>query len=189
MEAVIAAVVSAVVSLGVALITYRQSRRDSEAKERQLAESVTSELIRQRIAPYTEFMKGLTCASSQHDLVPGLGVDALQKLLDLIQGAIYGPIGLLATHETRQLILHVRAGCYLYQQKAVDHYSFMLRVWALHLSLRSDLGIQQPEWESAVEKVRRSTNSDFTRWEDLVKAYPWERLLVHSKDKLPAEAR
>ena len=65
----------------------------------------------------------------------------------------------------------------------------MLRVWALHLSLRSDLGIRQPEWESAVEKARKTPNGDFSEWAALVKAYPWERLLVHSTNKLETERK
>ena len=95
MEAVLAAIVSAIVSLTVALISFRQSRRDTEMRERQLAESVTSELIRQRIAPYSDFMAGMTCVSSKHDTVQGFDREHIHQLVEVIQSAIYGPIGLL----------------------------------------------------------------------------------------------
>ena len=190
MDIVLAAVISAAVSMTVAFLAYRQSRLDIEVKQHQLSESVTAELIRQRVAPYTDLMKGMECASSCHDTVTELGTQSIDQLARVIQKAVYGQVGLLATHETRQLILHVRAGCVLYTSRGITHSQLMLRLWALHLSLRSDLGIHQPDWETAVDKIQKKTAvSDFTKWEDLVKSYPWERLVVHSRDKLPSEAR
>lgn len=182
---IIAALIGASVPTFIAIVAYLQWRRDFELKSRQLSEAVTAELIGQRIGPYTELMQELRLGSSHHDTVSGMSAETIERLFDILQSAIYGATGLLATHETRQLMLHARSGCILYKRKAIDYQQLMLRLWALHLSLRSDLGIHQPEWESTVEKVQTATNiDDFTKWEDLVRYYPWERLLVHSADRI-----
>jgi len=184
---IIAALIGASVGIIVAGAAYVQWRRNFELMSRQLSEDVTTELITQRVIPYIEFMENLRIASSGHDTVTELSTEAVSQLLDTLQDAIYGAVGLLASHETRQLILHTRGGCILYQQKAIEHGRLMLRFWGLHLSLRSDLGIHQPEWESAVEKILHNSNTeDFTKWEELVRYYPWERLLVHSVDESTA---
>lgn len=184
---IVAALIGASVGIMVAGAAYIQWRHGFELMSRKLSEDVTTELITQRVAPYTEFMKNLRMASSDHDTVTEMSTETVDRLFDMLQDAIYGAVGLLASHETRQLILHARGGCILYQRKVINHNQLMLRFWGLHLSLRSDLGIHQPEWESSVEKVLHNSDiKDFTKWEELVRHYPWERLLVHSADELAA---
>ncbi len=185
---IIAALIGASVGIIVAGAAYIQWKRNFELMSRQLSEDVTTELITQRVIPYTEFMKNLRMASSDHDTITEMSAETVDQLFDTLQDAVYGAVGLLASHETRQLILHARGGCILYQRKVIDHSRLMLRFWGLHLSLRSDLGIHQPEWESAVDKILHNSNiKDFTKWEELVRYYPWERLLVHSADELAAD--
>lgn len=182
---IISALIGASVGIIVAGAAYIQWKRNFELMSRQLSEDVTTELISQRVAPYTEFMKNLRMFSSSHDTVTELSTEITNRLFDTLQDAVYGAVGLLASHETRQLILHARGGCVLYQRKAIDHSQLMLRLWGLHLSLRSDLGIHQPEWASAVERIlHNSSTEDFTKWEELVRYYPWERLSVHSVDEI-----
>jgi hypothetical protein len=62
-------------------------------------------------------------------------------------------------------------------EKKASYVEMQLRLWALHLSLRSDLGNSQPAWFSEIERVR----TDATRRQEkpianLVESYPWENL-------------
>jgi hypothetical protein len=159
----------------IAIIAYLQWRRDFELTSRQLQEGVTAELIRQRIKPYTELMRRLRIASAVLDRVQALDEEKAATLLDTLQDAIYGPVGLLATHETRQLILFAREGCLCYQEGLLTHKLLMFRLWSIHLSLRSDLGIVQPQWDTAVDKIQHRTNPDEqVIWQELPELYPWE---------------
>lgn len=176
---VAAALIGASVPTIIAIIAYLQWRRDFEQTARQLQEGVAAELIRQRIEPYTDLMRRLRAASSMQDRVEELDEKDVAILLDTLQDAIYGSAGLLASHETRQLILFAREGCLRYQDGTLSHRLLMFRLWSVQLSLRSDLGITQPEWDTAVDKVQHGTSShEQLFWHDLPDLYPW--VVLHS---------
>lgn len=174
---IVAALIGATVPTIIAIFAYLQWRRDFELQARRLTEGITSEVIRQRIQPYADFMQELKSGSSIHNTVEELSEDELDALLDALQNAIYGSVGLLATHETRQLILHARDGCLRFRQGTLSHNLLMYRFWSLHLSLRSDLGISQPKWESAVDKLQQGAKIDEQAiWGELPAYYPWDDL-------------
>ena len=175
------AILGASVPTAIAILAYCRWRSDFALKAGHLRDSVTEEQVRLRLKPYAALMKELKAASSKNDTETCLETNVLEQVESALQNAIYGEVGLLSSHESRQLIVHCRAGCRLCSSKSISHRDLMLRFWALHLSLRSDLGISQPEWESVVEKAQKQTHQeDFRRWEELVRAYPWEKLETDS---------
>jgi len=175
--AIIAAIIGATVSLATLAFGYSQWRRDVKLKLGQIREEISIELVRQRIDPYAEFMGDLEKLSSFHlDELRENSVkaEAAQKIL---QEAVYGKIGLLASHNTRQVLLFVRIGCEQFIDKKIEKDEFIARLWALHFALRSDLGIRQPAWPSEVERVHKEAAKDEDRaFQTLITSYDWSKV-------------
>lgn len=171
---VLAAVISAVVtSLGL-LFAYSQWRRDVNIKLGQVREEVSVELIRQRIGPYADFMKQLEILSTLHHNEMRQDPTKAQAGLQVVQEAVYGKVGLLASHHTRQVLLYVRGGLHDFTEGKITSGDLTLRLWSLHFALRGDVGIRQPEWPSEVERIHiaASKNEDIV-FQDVMKSYPW----------------
>ena len=175
--AVIVAAIGAIVSFMTVVIGYSQWRRDVKIKLDQIREEVSIELVRQRIEPYADFMDRLAILSSHHlgkireDRPSAL---AAEKML---QEAVYGKVGLLASHNTRQILLYVREGYRDFIAEKITDGELIARLWALHYTLRGDLGISQPAWPSEIERVHR----DASLVEDqiargLITSYDWSKV-------------
>ena len=166
-------ILSATISAGVTTIglisAYVTWRRDVKIKLRQLREQVSVELIRQRIEPYSEFMKQLEVFSSfRKDKFESNADKMVDEVIKILQSALYGKIGLLASHETRPLLAFVRLGCTQFANEKISFEELSHRVWALHFALRSDIGIPQPLWDSEVERIHlEATNQPDRSWEDV----------------------
>lgn len=172
-----AALISAIVTAIGVMLSYSQWRRDVKMKLGQIREAVTVDLIRQRVDPYADFMEKLEILSSLH-------LDEIKehptKMLvgaNVLQEATYGKVGLLASHNTRRILLYTRIGYYQFIDSKISKGEFTARLWALHFALRSDLGIAQPEWPNEVEQVHRDTSEDAGQaFELLIKNYPWHEV-------------
>ncbi len=176
----LAAIISALVTAIGLLFGYSQWRRDVQIKLGQLRETVSVELIRERIEPYSCLMKQLETVSSVHKDDLQNHPERILAFVDVLQEALYGKVGLLASHETRLVLLYARSGCRAVAEGKVPFDELRLRLWALHLSLRSDLGIAQPMWSSEIERIRESAAKQEARsTAELVKSYPWENVYYH----------
>jgi hypothetical protein len=80
--------------------------------------------------------------------------EVVEGFLTIFQNAIYGPVGLLASQTTREIIVFARLGCQQYLDKALTYAKLRKRIQAVSLALRSDLGISQSVWPSVVERIR-----------------------------------
>lgn len=177
---ILSAIISACVTTIGLVSAYAGWRRDVKLKLRQMREQVSTELIRERMVPYSEFMKHLEVFSSLHKQEFETNIKWTHEAMSILQGAIYGKIGLLAAHETRQLLLFVRLGLLQFSMTEISFEELLHRVWALHFALRSDIGIIQPMWDSEVERIQSRSTEEPDRswdyWEQVVKHYPWQKL-------------
>ncbi len=181
--AIIAAIIGATVSFATLAFGYTQWRRDVKLKLGQIREEVSLELVRQRIDPYAEFMCKLEELSSLH--LDGLREDPVkvQTAQKILQEAVYGKIGLLASHNTRQVLLFVRIGCEQFIEGKIEKDELVARLWALHFALRSDLGIRQPAWPNEVERVHKEAAKDEDRaFQTLITSYDWSKVDLASRN-------
>lgn len=173
-SSIIATIITATVtSLGI-LFAYSQWRRDVNIKLGQVREDVSVELIRQRIEPYAAFMRQLEILSTLYHNEIQQDTTKTQAGLQAVQEAVYGNVGLLASHNTRQVLLYVRVGLQEFMEGKITSGELTLRLWSLHFALRGDVGIRQPEWPSEVERIHiaASRNED-KAFVDLMRSYPW----------------
>lgn len=173
----LAILVSFFLSIITLIFGYAQWRRDVKIKLNQIQETVSVELIRQRIEPYSKFYKQLEILSSIHEKEIQENSEKINEVVNILQENVYGKVGLIASHETRILLLYVRAGCKKLIERKIEFSDLRLRLWALHFSLRSDLGISQLSWLSEVERIRNEAR----RYEkhsiaELVETYPWDNV-------------
>jgi hypothetical protein len=172
------ALISAIVTIIGLAIGFVQWRRDVQIKLGQIRESVSVELIQQRIEPYTEFWKRLEAGSSIHlEEYEKNPQQKAQEIFNILQDAVYGKVGLLASHETRLVLLYLRSICrdIITGNQQIPFSDFRLKLWALHVALRSDLGIQQPMWKDVIEKIREFSD-DRKNVEDLINSPSWETI-------------
>ena len=150
------AVISAGISLFVAILAYLQSRRKLRIELEAIHDKVTQELIEQRISPYRDFMSQLEPMSRRHeqDIVTNRSAYSIE-FAETMQAAIYGPIGVLASNDTREIIVYARAGWLRYQAFHCPLNEVQMRVWAIHQAIRSDLGLAQPAWQNEIDRRRR----------------------------------
>ena len=168
------AVISAIVTIAGLAFGYVQWRRDVHLKLGQIREEVSVELIRQRVRPYSEFMQRLERLSSAHLDDIKASVSDVASALDLLQEAVYGPVGLLASHTTRRVLLYVRVGIRDLQSGIVDTRELAARLWSLHFALRADLGISQPDCPSEIERVHAAVSAASEERIEVSSArYPW----------------
>ena len=181
--AILGILVSAAITCIGLIIGYIQWRRDVQIKLGQIREAVSIELIQQRVEPYTEFLKKLEISSSVHQASLSKNRKRLDEFFGVLQEALYGKVGLLASHETRLLLLYLRSGCREVMEGTTDFSELRLRLWAVHVALRSDLGITQPRWSNVIEKVHAdASNKEQQIVDDLVRAYPWDSVYANIKE-------
>ena len=160
----IAAFIGALTSLIVASVTslfaWLRWRKDVSIQLEQIRDEITSELIRQRVEPYTVLMKALEPMSSLHRQKIEANPHIINSFSDVFQDALYGPVGTLASHDTRELIIYARRASKAFVEKTIEYEDWLVSVYAVTLSLRSDLGIVQPDWDNEIDKLRRLESSD-----------------------------
>lgn len=134
-------------------IAYVQWRRDVRLRLNRFREEVTVELVRQRIGPYNDLMRRLEPMSVVHNASIRGNRSQVAPFLSVFQDAIYGMVGLLASHDTRRIIVYAREGCLQFANGKIDYEAWLGRVRAVHIALRSDLGIGQAGLMSEVERL------------------------------------
>lgn len=136
------------------LFTNLQWRRDLKVKLSRVREDVTIELIRQRIKPYTEFFRQLEPMSSANAETIMADPQRVEPVRQALQDAVYGKVGLLASSDTRDIIIYARDSCTAFLAGELSYDELLSRFWLVHRAMRSDLGIIQRGWDSEVERVR-----------------------------------
>ena len=149
-----AALISALITgVGIVVASIRW-RRDFDQRLQQIHEEVTKQLIDLRIEPYINFMQQLEPLSRRwaHELVADR--QKVKEFAEIFHHAGFDAIGMLASSDTRELILATRAACLQYAEMKIPFDRLINRVWAIHRALRSDLGIDQPNWPNEIERRR-----------------------------------
>jgi hypothetical protein len=152
-----AVVVSGAVSFIVALATSLSSEAFKHRRKRyRTEEALTVEMVRERLKPYTEFMRAMKPMSRTR--LQRLSEDDRRKevaaFVEVFNGSIYDSVGLVATHETREVILRTRARCRQYAEGRGAYDSMTKCVCALHHMLRADMGLRQPGLAHTIERLR-----------------------------------
>ena len=152
---IVAALISAGITFLGVVVAFWRWRRDIQVKLENLRDDVTLELIKQRFKVYAPFFCELEKMSTFHrkkiENNPKLTID----FVNTFQDAIYGPVGLFASSDTRQIMVYARLGCKLYADGDITYAEWLQRIWSVHLAIRSDLGIIQPQWSSEIDRVRK----------------------------------
>lgn len=164
LSGIIPAVVSAIVSLIGLIIVYVQNKKNTENKIKELRKQFAADLIKSRIGPYSEFMKQLEKTSSINKDEILKNPEVKKEIMNLFHEAIYGPIGILASHTTRYLLVESRKATFEFIEGKIDYDGWRKYPWIIALSLRNDLGIDQPGWENEIDLILgKEKNSDDTK--------------------------
>jgi hypothetical protein len=150
----LAASISAVITIIGIGVAYAQWRRDVQVRLESLREEVTVELVRQRVKPYSDFITKLERMSTIHRRNIEKNPKTTLDFIKVFQEAIYSPVGLFASSDTREIMVYARLGCKLFAEGAISYDEWLQRIWAVHYAVRSDLGIAQPAWPSEIERLR-----------------------------------
>jgi hypothetical protein len=161
--AFIGALTSLVVVSVTSLFAWLRWRRDVHIKLEQIRDDVTAELIRQRVKPYANFIKALEPMSSLHKKEIEADPQIANSFANIFQEAIYGSVGILASHDTREFIVYARLSCVAFAQNIIKYEDWLKSVWAVSLALRSDLGITQPDWDNEIDRLRRQNITEGIR--------------------------
>lgn len=153
--AFIGATTSLVVALVTTLFAWLQWRRDVQIKLAEIRDEVTTELIRQRVKPYNEFVQKLEPMSSVHREEVEANPKIANEFEKIFQEALYGPVGMLASHDTRQFIVYARLSCTAFAKNYINYEDWRSSVWSVLLALRSDLGIVQPDWDNEIDRLSK----------------------------------
>jgi hypothetical protein len=176
-ETLKAALMSAAVSGLIGLMTFVAALwrlRHEQRRERERAdETLTSDLVKERVDPYIAFMRSLESMSNTR--LAHLSEEERRREAasfgDVFHRAIYGEVGLLATHETREVIVCARARCRGYAEGRCSYEDMLDAVWAIHQMLRSDLNLRQPRLTHAIERLRQDEMPEDKRAiEDLIRS-------------------
>lgn len=179
------ALLVALVSVGGAAVTtiltvlfgHLRWRREIEIKLGDIQDQISLELVRKRFKPYSVLFKQLETMSFVHIDDTEKDIAKIIAFKKLIHEAIHNDIGLLASHNTRQILLYIRSGCDQLIEGNIDLSEVILRIWALHFAMRGDLGIDQPMWSAEIGRVNKDAiRTEHRAWEQLANYYPWHKV-------------
>lgn len=167
--ALVATVLGALMSgIVVLVVTIGTSMHRSRTERERSDEQVSLKLLERRIEPYADLMKQLAKVSSLYfsDLdEAGRRAKALD-VFNVLHGAIYGTVGVLAGTVTRETILCARRRCKAYANGECDEKDMLDAVWAVHQMLRSDLNHHQDRVTREFDRVRSKLDRNMT--EDVI---------------------
>ena len=136
------------------LVAYFKWKREVDLKIGEIKKEVTSEVIKQRFIPFSNLMIELEVTSSIHKSALLNESELRQKVTEIFQNAIYGKVGLFASHETRQILVIARLTSEKFEQQPGIYEDWRRVVWAAILALRNDLGIPQPRWDNVLDEFQ-----------------------------------
>ena len=154
------ALISAFVTLIGTLIATLKWRRELEFKLKGFRDEVTSDLIKRRVECNEEFLSRLEPLSQSHKDELEKDKERVKKYSLLFHEAMYGKVGLLASNHTRVVIGWARKACVLYSEEKIGFEEFIKHIWAVHIGIRSDIGIPQKlhDWPSEIDSKGKAAN-------------------------------
>ncbi len=150
---ILPALLSAIVSLLGLLFVYFQSKKNTENKIKEFRKEFAADLIKNRLAPYSDFMKKLEKASSIYEEEIIHSDKYKEGIFSIFQQSVYEPVGLLATHLTRHLLIETRKATLEMIEGKIEYDEWRKFPWAVALSMRNDLGIDQPGWANEIRAI------------------------------------
>lgn len=146
---------------------WKEVRRDRNKTD----ESLSTALQEKRLKPYTELMKCLEKISNTHmrTLAPEQQRQVAREIAMVLHNAIYGEIGLLATTETREVILCARSQCAQFAAAQATYEEMRLAIWAIHQMLRADLNLHQHKVQRDIDRIRSGKGLPETQQENIEK--------------------
>ncbi len=149
-----AAIISAAVTTIGFLIAYFRWKHEVNLKIGEIKKEVTSEIIKQRFIPFSQLMEQLEITSSIHKERLKKDKECRAEVTKIFQNAIYGKVGLFASHETRQIIIIGRLTSEKFEDDPSIYEEWRRITWASILALRNDLGIPQPRWNNILDNYK-----------------------------------
>jgi len=155
---VVSAVISALVALVIGVFTIWKIRKEMKHADYRFDEEITAKHFELRVEPYSKFMESLRSISSLEirDISEDEKVQRVSEILNVSQNHIYGLVGVLSSHETRETIIKFRSTCINFIDGEVEFSEVTSAAWKVHQMLRYDLGLLQPGLRNAIHRIRRS---------------------------------
>lgn len=157
----IAAIIAASVTLiGLVINVFFQRVQQKQWQEgfraelqRDLTQESTLEVLRRRLLLYPEIWKALKItAGYEWNKLTDKKV-AVQQLADRLTDLAYNETGLVMTDRSRRLLLKLRRDCGSFIQGKLTDTDLKNSTYLLKHSLRSDVGIKDQVYESAMNEV------------------------------------
>lgn len=149
-----AAFISGTVTIIGFLIAYFRWKHEVNLKFDEIKKEITSEIIKQRFRSFSALMINLEITSSIHKEKLIADQKYREQATKIYQDAIYGEPGLLASHETRQILIIARLTSEKFENQPDIYDDWRRVIWASILALRNDLGIPQPKWNNILDDVQ-----------------------------------
>lgn len=153
-------------ALSAVVIVLVKSYLDTKTRAQSLKEDAERALISERLGVYPDLMqnlKGLSFGKWRHTSSTkeeisdeqSLSRSDLVKAVGGINDAIFGKLGLVATHEAREMIIRLRTKIErrLEGDEDISDKDVTLASWKVHQMLRADLGLNQPYLLNALERL------------------------------------
>ena len=123
--------------------------------ERMPAENAAQLRMKERIDSHANFLGELEILSSirHRDTDNETKKKIVSDTVDIINAAIFGRFGLLASHETREVTLRMREICGRYIEDTVEFAQVVNAAYKVHQMLRADVGVPQPNLKTSLEKI------------------------------------
>ena len=148
------ALIGVVLSFAGAVAATIHWKRDFDRRLQEAHEEVSKQLVSLRVEPYIKFIEQLEPLSRRWSGELAANRRKAREFAEIFHQASYGPVGVLASSDTRELIIAARAACLQYADMKIPLERLVGRVWAIHQALRSDLGLDQPNWPNEIERRR-----------------------------------
>lgn len=160
-----------------------------DARERKLQNRVIAEskLIDRRLDCYPQLMKELRVLSYSDQRLsdapdPLLSREVRLALVDKFNSYIYSETGLVMNHVTREFFVWLTKALEISDSSEASTEKMRQIAWKLHQLLRSDLGVNQPAMENAIEQLGKShkhiTMDDIENFYGKIKHNDWNERLA-----------
>ena len=158
---VIAGIIAASVALlGIVINVFFQRAQQKQWQEgfraelqRNLAQESTLEVLRRRLILYPDVWKALKItAGYEWNQLTDKKV-AVQQLADKLTDVAFNEIGLVMTDRSRRLLLKLRRDCGSFIEGKLTYNDLKNSAHLLKHSMRSDMGIKDQVYESALNEV------------------------------------
>ena len=142
----------------IGVFTIWKIRKEIRHADYRFYEEIAAKHFELRVDPYSRFMETLRPISSLdvRDIGEDEKMSRAKEVLNESQSQIYGLVGVLSSHETRETIIKFRSHCINYIDGNDSFQAVTSAAWKVHQMLRYDLGLLQPGLRNAIDRIRKS---------------------------------